>query len=54
MKTLIKNARVVLPQEIVETSVLIERTRIADIDPADAHRGRMRSWTRLASICCRA
>jgi len=34
MKTLIKNAQVVLPNEIVSTNVLIEGGKIADIDPA--------------------
>ncbi len=34
MKTLIKNATVVLPEGCLKTSVLIERGRIADIDPA--------------------
>jgi len=34
MKTLIKNAQVVLPQEVVQTSVLIDGRRIAAIDPA--------------------
>jgi len=34
MKTLIKNARVVLPDGIVATNVLIENERIASIDPA--------------------
>ena len=34
MKTLIKDATVVLPNETVNTSVLIEDTKIADIDPA--------------------
>jgi dihydroorotase len=34
MKTLIKNAKVVLPDGIVETSVLIEDAKIADIDVA--------------------
>lgn len=34
MKTLIKNATVVLPDGAVETSVLIDGTRIAAIDPA--------------------
>ena len=34
MKTLIKNATVVLPGETVRTSVLIEGTKIVDIDPA--------------------
>jgi len=34
MKTLIKNAQVVLPQEVVQTSVLIEGRKIAAIDPA--------------------
>ena len=34
MKTLIQNATVVLPTEIVRTSVLIEGERIAAIDPA--------------------
>jgi dihydroorotase len=34
MKTLIKNATVVLPNETARTSVLIEDQRIADIDPA--------------------
>ena len=35
MKTLIKNAAVVLDQEIVEANVLIDGTQIAAIDPAD-------------------
>ena len=34
MKTLIRHASVVLPQGTVQTSVLIENDRIADIDPA--------------------
>jgi dihydroorotase len=34
MRKLIRQARVVLPAEIVETSVLIDGSRIADIDPA--------------------
>ena len=34
MKTLIKNAVVVLPEGSVETSVLIEGTKIAAIDAA--------------------
>lgn len=34
MKTLIKNATVVLPNETLSTSILIEDTKIADIDPA--------------------
>lgn len=34
MKTLIKNAQVVLPTGIVATNVLIDRARIAAIDPA--------------------
>jgi dihydroorotase len=34
MKTLIKNATVVLPGETARTSVLVEGERIADIDPA--------------------
>ena len=34
MKTLIKNANVVLDQEIVEANVLIDGTQIAAIDPA--------------------
>ncbi len=34
MKTLIKNAKVVLPTGVVETSVLIDGNRIGDIDPA--------------------
>lgn len=34
MKTLIKNASVVLPTGIAKTSVLIDGTKIADIDPA--------------------
>ncbi len=34
MKTLIKQASVVLPGDIVQTSVLIDGTRIAAIDPA--------------------
>ena len=34
MKTLIQNATVVLPQGCTRTSVLIEGTRIAEIDPA--------------------
>ena len=34
MKTLIKNATVVLPEEVMTTSVLIEDTQIVDIDPA--------------------
>lgn len=34
MKTLIRNADVVLPQETVRTSVMIEDKKIADIDPA--------------------
>ncbi|MEM7453706.1 MAG: dihydroorotase [Planctomycetota bacterium] len=34
MKTLIKNARIVLPDEIFEGSLLIEDERIADIGPA--------------------
>lgn len=34
MKTLIKNASVVLPEGIVQTAVLIDGTKIADIDPA--------------------
>lgn len=34
MKTLIKNATVVLPSETVCTSVLIDGTKIVDIDPA--------------------
>ena len=34
MKTLIRNANVALPGEIVQTSVLIENETIADIDPA--------------------
>ena len=33
-KTLIKNAKVAFPGELVETSVLIENGKIADIDPA--------------------
>lgn len=34
MKTLIKNATVVLPDETLQTSVLIDGSQIADIDPA--------------------
>lgn len=34
MKTLIRNATVVLPTETVRTSVLIEASKVADIDPA--------------------
>ena len=34
MKTLIKNAKVVLPEEILQTSVLLEGAKIADIDVA--------------------
>lgn len=34
MKTLIKNAKVVLPEEILQTSVLLEGSKIADIDVA--------------------
>ncbi len=34
MKTLIKNAQVVLPREVVQTSVLIDGRQIAAIDPA--------------------
>ncbi len=34
MKTLIKNATVVLPDETARTSVLIDGDRIADVDPA--------------------
>ncbi|MDA1049168.1 MAG: dihydroorotase [Planctomycetota bacterium] len=34
MKTLIKNATVVLPESTLHTSVLIEGTKIVDIDPA--------------------
>ncbi len=34
MKTLIRGARVVLPHETVDVSVLIDGNRIADIDPA--------------------
>jgi dihydroorotase len=34
MKTLIKNAQVVLPEGILATNVLVENERIADIDPA--------------------
>ena len=34
MKTLIKNAVVVLPEGLVETSVLIDGTKIAAIDAA--------------------
>jgi dihydroorotase len=34
MKTLIKNATVVLPDETIQTSVVIDGTRIADVDPA--------------------
>jgi dihydroorotase len=34
MKTLIKNAHVVLPSGLLQTSVLIEDGKIADIDPA--------------------
>ncbi|MEX0820026.1 MAG: dihydroorotase [Pirellulaceae bacterium] len=34
MKTLIKNATVVLPDSTLQTSVLIEGSKIADIDPA--------------------
>lgn len=34
MRTLIRNAEVVLPSGITRTSVLVERGRIADLDPA--------------------
>ena len=34
MKTLIKNATVVLPEGSEQTSVLIDGSRIADVDPA--------------------
>ena len=34
MKTLIKNATVVLPEGAAQVSVLIEGQQIADIDPA--------------------
>ena len=34
MKTLIRNAQVVLPREIVRTSVLLDHGKIVDIDPA--------------------
>ena len=34
MKTLIKDATVVLPNEVLRTSVLIDDTKIADINPA--------------------
>ena len=34
MKTLIKNATVVLPEGIARTAVLIDGSQIADIDPA--------------------
>jgi len=34
MKTLIRNAIVVLPSETLQTSVLVKGTKIADIDPA--------------------
>ncbi|MCA9236225.1 MAG: dihydroorotase [Planctomycetales bacterium] len=34
MKTLIKNATVVLPDEVLRTSVLVEGTKIAAVDPA--------------------
>ena len=34
MKTLIKNATVVLPNEVVRVGVVIERDKIVDIDPA--------------------
>lgn len=36
MKTLIKNAQVVLPKEIAQVSVLIEDNKIAAIDPSIA------------------
>nr|MBC8875887.1 amidohydrolase family protein [Planctomycetota bacterium] len=34
MKTLIRNATVVLPSQTLQTSVLVENTKIADIGPA--------------------
>ena len=34
MKTLIKNATVVLPNEVVQVSIVIQRDKIVDIDPA--------------------
>ena len=34
MKTLIRNATVVLPHETLKTSVLLEQTKIVDVDPA--------------------
>ena len=53
MKTLIKHASVVLPEGIVETSVLIDGTRIADIDPAIQSSTSTRWSTPAASTCCR-
>jgi dihydroorotase len=38
MKTLIRNAQVVLPQQTLRASVIIEDTKIADIDPAPQSR----------------